>query len=875
MPRGVSKHLRRLETSMAARAQQQQPSSTMLVQRMTSAARASSGLPLLTGTQHSTNNHKTTTKAHQVETSASRKHSPNQGNMDLSPDEASLDLDISPSSSPEDPNQQLLNRLFSSSSSALPSKFVPDKSSSLQATKSLLKHSHGTEVDNPRVLAAMLASTSSPSRDSRLEEASRVGSVVGIGHERSVSFEGSDVTMMTLEEKEKDGSGAPKKNVVPEKQQISNIETSPPVHDKKVARLCHPKSQGKSANISSSAHKITTLRASSMGENAMKFKSGHDGETNSLATAASRVSKHCNRAREKNRRRVQPSTPDSEEGSSSSKVRFQEETDPASGVRYIYLDDKFVMEHPPMPPAYTIHYSQTKDRLYYCHPDRGASWHCPVVLLDDKCHLSLRDDKSELGEDTQSMTTADMTSSDESSSVTSFSRQAGGAMANKDASDWKGEAYAQGLVDILKESHAVEAHESPAHGAHEDSEEEEEEEHGLVEDAAMENPQQQLSEQAGELISTIHQRRQQDSNVGAILLEGNPDCTDPLGNDKSLLEESANKCDGMPGEQEKESQSLAEPDNGAITQPVDQIEPSKAGQYDSSPKITLQDAPRMQVDTDSPIVDNTLDDFDEDNLANQHDMSPVAEDLPQDAPTMQVRADSPIVDNTLDASDEDEEETEDVNSPVLGENNRSGDAEQLQRQEGALVPGNTDDASEPSLHSLRSTQNTFKEAVGSLAMKNSGAVEQTAPTALEEKDFEAEVEGYAFYNDHDDIDLSPHHKRVSPNKRSSPYDSTSETESESSDQEEMSRHGGMSVATTRTDFTSRTEYTSLGESPHKRRRLSYRVVHPPQPVCSLINLNALFRAMRKAQRRKAGKRGKRTYAKNSEPTARALRFEEE
>ena len=39
-----------------------------------------------------------------------------------------------------------------------------------------------------------------------------------------------------------------------------------------------------------------------------------------------------------------------------------------------------LIPHPPLPPGWKIRVSESKNRPFYCHPDHGTTWHCPVVL---------------------------------------------------------------------------------------------------------------------------------------------------------------------------------------------------------------------------------------------------------------------------------------------------------------------------------------------------------------------------------------------------------------------------------------------------------------------------------------------------------------
>ena len=57
----------------------------------------------------------------------------------------------------------------------------------------------------------------------------------------------------------------------------------------------------------------------------------------------------------------------------------------------IYFDvgDELI-PHPPMPPGWKIRVSESKNRPFYCHPDHGTTWHCPVVLPRSHAPNSLR-----------------------------------------------------------------------------------------------------------------------------------------------------------------------------------------------------------------------------------------------------------------------------------------------------------------------------------------------------------------------------------------------------------------------------------------------------------------------------------------------------
>ena len=44
---------------------------------------------------------------------------------------------------------------------------------------------------------------------------------------------------------------------------------------------------------------------------------------------------------------------------------------------------KDALSHPPLPSGWVIKISRSKMRPYYCHPDFGSTWHCPVVLPEE------------------------------------------------------------------------------------------------------------------------------------------------------------------------------------------------------------------------------------------------------------------------------------------------------------------------------------------------------------------------------------------------------------------------------------------------------------------------------------------------------------
>jgi len=63
-----------------------------------------------------------------------------------------------------------------------------------------------------------------------------------------------------------------------------------------------------------------------------------------------------------------------------SRIREPEESlDEGSQVIY-YEHNDVMVPHPPLPSGWIIRMSLSKQRQFYCHPNHGSTWHCPVVL---------------------------------------------------------------------------------------------------------------------------------------------------------------------------------------------------------------------------------------------------------------------------------------------------------------------------------------------------------------------------------------------------------------------------------------------------------------------------------------------------------------
>lgn len=211
-------------------------------------------------------------------------------------------------------------------------------------TKGMLSRAREAKADNEEVVAAMMKS--GPPYKGRQErnptpDASMVGTMIGVhSHERSDSVDGSEVTMLTTD---------------------SSLHDFPATHTNKQQQQQRQQKQHDTDSDDESEDNVL------VNKNNMKRKTSPDDVSAVPETSASRTSKQKRRKRRSESERT-------------SNIR-----EPDEGVnessQVIYFENNGVMiPHPPLPSGWIIRMSKSKQRPFYCHPDHGSTWHCPVVL---------------------------------------------------------------------------------------------------------------------------------------------------------------------------------------------------------------------------------------------------------------------------------------------------------------------------------------------------------------------------------------------------------------------------------------------------------------------------------------------------------------
>ena len=199
-------------------------------------------------------------------------------------------------------------------------------------TKGMLSRARKAKADNEDVVAAMMKSgppymgrkERSPSPD-----ASMIGTMIGVHpSEDSASVDGSEVTMLTTDSYLNDfrAGHTSKKHDVESNDKSGSI---PHVKEKKLDQKASP-----------------------------------DDVSSVPEANSSHVSK--SRGRDSSIKQMKS-------------IREPEEDD--EGNQVIYFEHNGIMiPHPRLPSGWIIRVSQSKQRPFYCHPDHGSTWHCPIVL---------------------------------------------------------------------------------------------------------------------------------------------------------------------------------------------------------------------------------------------------------------------------------------------------------------------------------------------------------------------------------------------------------------------------------------------------------------------------------------------------------------
>jgi hypothetical protein len=192
-------------------------------------------------------------------------------------------------------------------------------------TKGMLARARQAKADNEDVVAAMLKS--GPPYKKREErsptsDASMVGTLIRLPHERSDSVDGSEVTMLTTDSYLSDLPG----EFVSKKRDSSKLDEDSPVNG---------------------THKASPDDVSEVPD-----------------ASNSRMSK--------SRKRSVSSGP-------LSVCEPDEGIDERGPVHY-YEINGVKIPHVELPSGWLVHFSQSKQKIFYQHPDFGSTWHCPVVV---------------------------------------------------------------------------------------------------------------------------------------------------------------------------------------------------------------------------------------------------------------------------------------------------------------------------------------------------------------------------------------------------------------------------------------------------------------------------------------------------------------
>jgi hypothetical protein len=276
-----------------------------------------------------------------------QKESPPDQLMDCTPDDVSLSLEDIESSPEKD-------TLYVSKKSDFDSKHPV-------VTKGMLQRARTSEVDNKAAIEAMLRSVPVPHRKPVVEiveteeeqHPSLVGTTVQTNQDCSASLDGSEVTMLT----DPGVSNERPKNVRPEPRQTT-------VRGKSMGAL----HAAKQARAPSTHHEDSNNLESSIPPPGNLPTPGvvpaNDGFHPKFATTAPHLGSGVLQSRE-------PSL---------------------SGEEYfVYYVNGKPKKHPLLPSGWKLHYSKSKEKVYYTHPDFSTTWHCPVVFPE-----SMKEEEVEL-----------------------------------------------------------------------------------------------------------------------------------------------------------------------------------------------------------------------------------------------------------------------------------------------------------------------------------------------------------------------------------------------------------------------------------------------------------------------------------------------
>ena len=192
-------------------------------------------------------------------------------------------------------------------------------------TKGMLARARQGKADNEDVVAAMMKSGPPYKRReerSPTPDASMVGTLIGHPHARSDSVDGSEVTMLTTDSYLSDLPG----------EFASKKRNSSKLYEK--SSVSH--TQKASPDDVSEVPDASTLRKS------------------------------------KSRKRSATSRPPS--------VCEPDEGIDERGPVHYYEINGVKCQHVELPSGWLVHFSQSKQRFFYQHPDFGSTWHCPVVV---------------------------------------------------------------------------------------------------------------------------------------------------------------------------------------------------------------------------------------------------------------------------------------------------------------------------------------------------------------------------------------------------------------------------------------------------------------------------------------------------------------
>ena len=244
-------------------------------------------------------------------------------------------------------------------------------------TSSKLETLRKSKVDNPEAISAMFASRPSPERPGF-----PMGTTVG-GAELNdcESLDGSEITTRTMDELGIGSKNPRRRSQLPRSLTYPSSLVDKKFYDPKETNISSATQAAREQclNILKGGRRSLTPAKSFPAYDTTSSDNGWTHETFEERSDNEQVDNFSPPSNNQLPQKSQEVEQDADKATKARTIiRLDEQPKPSTNeVLFEYNGEIF--QHAPLPSGWEVHISRSKNRPFYTHPDRGTTWHCPIL----------------------------------------------------------------------------------------------------------------------------------------------------------------------------------------------------------------------------------------------------------------------------------------------------------------------------------------------------------------------------------------------------------------------------------------------------------------------------------------------------------------